>query len=926
MNWTVLKAVFKRDFVSYFSSPTGYVFICVFAVLSGLATFWSPEFFTRNLANLDQLSRWLPFIMLVFIPAITMSIWAEERRQGTDELLLTVPAHDIDIVLGKFLAGVAIFTVSLLFSAFSIMVVFLYGLGNPDPGLYVSTFIGYWFIGIAMISVGMVASFLTDNLTVGFILGTLFNLPLAIFGVADWVFKDFPKIADALRQWSAIEQFKDFERGVLSIGGVVYFLSIAAVMIYLSMVLIGRRHWRAGEDNSGMAGHFFIRTLCLAAAAIGITMFVQENNFARIDATSEDLNSLSSDTVRLISELREDDDVSKIKIDAYVSSDVPDEYATTKRNLLATLEELSALGGDKISVVLHRIPNFGPEAEKAEKNFGITPQEYTPPAGGESEDFFLGLGFTSGLDKVTVPFINTGIPVEYELVRSILTVAQSERKVLGIVDTDIAFLDPDFDMGGQGRYALIEELDKQYELKFVDPSKPIDDKYDCLLALQPSMLGPAEMDNFIDAIRSGIPTAVFEDPFPYFFPEQMIPGTGEPRMSGGMGMMGMGGGQPIPKGDINQLWQLLEVSFTPSSVIWQNYRPDYSVWPIQTFGWVFIDEGNDTPEPFNDENAITSGLNQVLLLYPGSLRKDEAVGDGTADLKFEPLLTTGKEFSGKTPARGKPRSGRSQEERELSHRFWRDPQSVGESDSSAYILAGQVTGKPAEKAAVLDETLTDETDPADRKEELQKEEEEINVVVVADIDMTIDSFFDIRAGGFEDFLPATQNVTFMLNVLDRLAGDERFLKIRKRSRPLNKLTDIDNATMEYMAKAEKAQSEFNKELDDKDKAARKAYNEKVNKIGEAEDLSYSQKAQKEAQVLRSAQKKLAAAEAAIENERTRKAKELKNDMDNQIDRVKLKYKLLGIFIPLVPPLLLATAVFFHRREQERLGVAKERLR
>ena len=197
----------------------------------------------------------------------------------------------------------AIYTVALLFSMFSIYLVFSYGLGTPDTGLFVGTYIGYWFIGLAMLAIGMVASFLTSNLTVGFILGMIFNLPLAMFGVADWIIKN-PQLAQAIKRWSAAEQFRDFERGVISLSGISYFVMIAVVMLYISMVLIGRRHWGGREEDESMWAHYLARTLGLVALAIGVNLFFSHHNSLRADITSENLNSLSPRTVQLVKELQ----------------------------------------------------------------------------------------------------------------------------------------------------------------------------------------------------------------------------------------------------------------------------------------------------------------------------------------------------------------------------------------------------------------------------------------------------------------------------------------------------------------------------------------------------------------------------------------------------------------------------------------------
>ena len=262
-------AVLKRNFVGYFSNPTGYLFILLFVALCSFWAFYPNDFFNDNLATLHQLNIRFPWIMLIYIPTITMGIWSEERRQGTDELLLTVPASDWDIVIGKYLAAVAIYTVSLVFSQVSNFLVLAFlSEGEVDLGLFMTTYLGYWLVGLAMIALGMVGSFLTRNLTIGFILGVLFNLPLVLAAYADALFSG--PLARVLSRFSFAQQFFDFGRGVVSFRSIIFFALVIAIGLYLSVLLVGRRHWMGGRDGEALAGHYFTRVVSMIIIALGL--------------------------------------------------------------------------------------------------------------------------------------------------------------------------------------------------------------------------------------------------------------------------------------------------------------------------------------------------------------------------------------------------------------------------------------------------------------------------------------------------------------------------------------------------------------------------------------------------------------------------------------------------------------------------------
>ena len=976
-------AVLKRNFQAYFSNPTGYVFLCLFVLLTSLAAFWPHDFFQSNLANLDQLNSYLPQIMLVFIAAITMSIWAEERRQGTDELLLTIPAGDYDIVLGKYLAAVAIFSASLLFSQITNFAVLnALTLGDIDTGLFTSTYVGYWMIGLAMLAIGMVASFLTSNLTVGFILGVLFNLPLVAAMWADTIIPS-AKWAMGISQWSYFVQSEDFGRGVISLRSVVYFLMIVSIGVYLCIVLIGRRHWLGGRDGNSVWQHYVARTIALIAIAMSTSVLLANFNRFRWDTTDEKLSSLSPDTKRLMAALKPD---RPIYIEAFMSQSLPEMYVKTKNDMIAKLTELEAVGQSDLNISIYDdLEPFSDEAVRAEEQYDIKPQTVLSRSRGafKQEDIFMGAVFRCGLDKVVIPFVDRGIPVEYELVRSICTVAQEKRYKIGVVKTD-ANLFGGFSMMGMmprqiPKQLILGELEKQYDVVEIDPTNPIVETVNALLVVQPSSLTQPQMDHLMEAIERGVPTALFEDPFPVAFSSQP-PGTNDPRrpQGGGRGNMFGGGGAPPPepKGDITQLWNLLGISMVgedrltgegrDAHVVWQNYNPYPKTRNFRHFTKQFVFVGPDAPGAENALNAdepAASDLQQLLFLYPGAIMEEK----NAPNLHFVPLASSGNE-SGyiRTADLQTPQANPMMQrylEKNTQKRYVLAAHIRSESDEDDEAVGEQENADDEKASATGDESSSDEDDAVteaahedhahedghadhehgDSGEEPEDDEADgqssINVVYVADIDCLSSAFLELRARPDEEVEFRFDNVTFALNILDTLAGDDRFVEIRKRQTRHITLKTIELLTEDARADADQEIDSFEKAFNDAEAEAKQQMENLLKDLEkEVEEIKQRQQEQGgSSNELRAAEVRLAIKRQTLQrrldtkiqkrkNERDLKLKEIERQLELKTRKVQNTFKFWAAALPPLPPLLIGLIVFVYRRTREREGVSRERLR
>ena len=240
--WTIA----KRELVGYFTSPVAYVFLVIFLLMTGFFTFTAGNFFERGEASLAAFFGWHPWLYLVLVPAVGMRVWAEERRSGTLELLLTMPVAPWQAIVAKFLAPWIFLAVALAFTFPTVITVNV--LGEPDNGVIFAGYLGSLLLAGAYLAITCMTSAMTRNQVVAFIVSVVLCLFLILAGfnpVTDLMIRwASPAVVDTVAAFSVVTHYDGFQRGVIDLRDLAYFLSVIGFALFATGVII--RGHRAG--------------------------------------------------------------------------------------------------------------------------------------------------------------------------------------------------------------------------------------------------------------------------------------------------------------------------------------------------------------------------------------------------------------------------------------------------------------------------------------------------------------------------------------------------------------------------------------------------------------------------------------------------------------------------------------------------------
>lgn len=409
----------KQELKAFLDRPTGYVLLAVFVALVDFLFF--RQAFIGGEASLRPLFATIPWVFLVFVPAVTMRLLAEEERSGTMEVLLTQPLTELDIIVGKFLGGLGI--VGLAFATTLPVPLGLSTAGRLDWGVVFTQYFAGVMLGAAMVAIGLFASSITRNQVLASMAAATISFFLVILGF-DLVTLAVPRrVGEVLAGISLLARLETMARGVIDLRDLLYFLSVVLVFgLGAYLVVHAKRTDRKAERFYNLQ----LGAILLIGITVALNLLVAPYAL-RLDLTANRRFTLSRASKQVVGQSPDD-----ITITLFASRDLPPQVTTTYRDTRDLLKDYASIS-KRISFV-ERFPDIDPQASQAAEALGVQPVQFNVL---EREQFsvkqgWLGVALQMGTKREAIPFVQRTDDLEYQVTSLI-------RKMEGIAKATVAF-------------------------------------------------------------------------------------------------------------------------------------------------------------------------------------------------------------------------------------------------------------------------------------------------------------------------------------------------------------------------------------------------------------------------------------------------------------------------------------------------------
>ncbi len=480
--------VCKNELIRYFISPLAYIYLIAFLILNGSFAIYFGKFFIRGEANLTPMFSYQLWLYLLFIPGISMRLWAEEFRQKTIVQIMTMPVSTASLVLGKFIA-------SWLFCGLGLFLTFPFWisvniLGDPDNYVILLSYFGSFFIAGAMLSISQTMSALTKNQVIALVLAVIANLCFMLSGL-EYILSFFrlfapASIVDLIASFSFDTHFFNITQGIIELRDIIFFLSVIILFNITTLIIINFRTSGASSWFKATGRNYYILCfLFMLSGFIGINLLA--NTLTRTifwDVTQEKLFALSSSTKNILKTLPED-----IIIKVYYSPELgklDSNYRLMYDRLNLLLQQYVKYSNNKLSYAIYNPENFS-TAEDYAINKGLK----SIPLIETNQSAYFGLTISDSLDNsVSIAFLplERSNFLEQDLTEAIYLL-NHKKKDIGILST-LPIFDTDKANMVMPRWEMLNQIEKFYNIKSI--SKPTDIKQDlsALIIIHPRDLNP----------------------------------------------------------------------------------------------------------------------------------------------------------------------------------------------------------------------------------------------------------------------------------------------------------------------------------------------------------------------------------------------------------------------------------------------------